>query len=542
MAVLAIDIGTTRTKAAVFDNDLTRSSLASRPTAGLRADGTVSTEPCVACAIETAVEACAQAGAGETITAVGVVSFLCHVLCDDSGASVADGMAWNWTEAAEEAQELSRLRPARAVAERPVTAELLAPRLLHLARVSPDIVARTHRVLALKDVLIRALGVEPAVDFSNRDYSLMIDRRGRPITWALSALRAAGAPDMSRGFLAAVPPHRIVGHIADSADRTPRPSPADRLRALLAPGTPVVTGSTDGTAAMYGAGVLAPNSVAAVFGTTDVMMQSVSALDDERTAELVAAGMSVNAAAVSGYDLIGGSTAAAGSAFDWCRNRFGDEAERWHTVPPGSDALRCAPSLGGERAPYGHPTARGAFVGVRLEHTGAHLTRALLEAQCFRVRRICEELGVDRPRDDKPGASVHADRSSSDQPRYGTARLYFGGGSTAPAEHRHIAGGGRRHNSSALTDLRAAILPLPMEQRTESELSLCGVAMFALTAHPDESARHQADRELTRLAGCAVDAGRSVGVPPRPLRETYDRLYQRWNDWMEEYMNRSGEQ
>ena len=86
MAVLAIDIGTTRTKAALFDGGLTRLSLANRPTEGLRANGTVSTEPCVASAIE---------------TAVGVTSFLCHVLCDESGEPLADGMAWNWIEAAE---------------------------------------------------------------------------------------------------------------------------------------------------------------------------------------------------------------------------------------------------------------------------------------------------------------------------------------------------------------------------------------------------------------------------------------------------------
>jgi sugar (pentulose or hexulose) kinase len=46
----------------------------------------------------------------------------------------------------------------------------------------------------------------------------------------------------------------------------------------------------------------------------------------------------------------------------------------------------------GSRTPHTDPLARGAFVGLSLSHTRAHLFRALLEAVCYGTRACFDAL------------------------------------------------------------------------------------------------------------------------------------------------------
>jgi xylulokinase len=55
-------------------------------------------------------------------------------------------------------------------------------------------------------------------------------------------------------------------------------------------------------------------------------------------------------------------------------------------IPPGSEGLLFLPYLTGERTPHPDPLARGAFVGLTVRHTQAHLTRAVLEGVAFGLR------------------------------------------------------------------------------------------------------------------------------------------------------------
>jgi xylulokinase len=55
-------------------------------------------------------------------------------------------------------------------------------------------------------------------------------------------------------------------------------------------------------------------------------------------------------------------------------------------VPAGSEGLLFLPYLTGERTPHPDPLARGAFVGLTVRHTRAHVTRALLEGVAFGLR------------------------------------------------------------------------------------------------------------------------------------------------------------
>lgn len=55
-------------------------------------------------------------------------------------------------------------------------------------------------------------------------------------------------------------------------------------------------------------------------------------------------------------------------------------------APTGSEGLLFLPYLSGERTPYPDPLARGAFIGLTLRHTRAHMTRAVLEGVSFGLK------------------------------------------------------------------------------------------------------------------------------------------------------------
>jgi xylulokinase len=106
-----------------------------------------------------------------------------------------------------------------------------------------------------------------------------------------------------------------------------------------------------------------------------------------------------------------GVVLSAGGAFAWYRDNFARELadeeghDRAHaalnneaaTVPPGAEGVTFLPYLQGERTPHRDASARGAFLGLSLAHTRAHMTRAVLEGICFALRdslSILHQLGL----------------------------------------------------------------------------------------------------------------------------------------------------
>jgi xylulokinase len=103
-----------------------------------------------------------------------------------------------------------------------------------------------------------------------------------------------------------------------------------------------------------------------------------------------------------------GVVLSAGGAFSWYREQFArelteprDAARRLDqeaaSVRAGAGGVTFLPYLQGERTPHRDAAARGAFLGLSLAHTRAHVTRAVLEGVCFALRdslTILQELGL----------------------------------------------------------------------------------------------------------------------------------------------------
>jgi xylulokinase len=102
--------------------------------------------------------------------------------------------------------------------------------------------------------------------------------------------------------------------------------------------------------------------------------------------------------AVPGRWHLMGVMLSAGGSLRWYRDTlapgvaFVDLLAPVADVPAGSENLLFLPYLTGERTPHPDPLARGAFVGLTMRHTQAHLTRAVLEGVAFGLRDSVELL------------------------------------------------------------------------------------------------------------------------------------------------------
>jgi xylulokinase len=61
-------------------------------------------------------------------------------------------------------------------------------------------------------------------------------------------------------------------------------------------------------------------------------------------------------------------------------------------VPAGANGLLFLPYLAGERAPIWDPNARGAFIGLTMNHGRREMTRAVVESVGFAIRDIIEVM------------------------------------------------------------------------------------------------------------------------------------------------------
>jgi xylulokinase len=114
-------------------------------------------------------------------------------------------------------------------------------------------------------------------------------------------------------------------------------------------------------------------------------------------------------------------------------------------VPPGCEGLTMLPHFCGTATPTYNPQARGAFAGLTLGHTRAHLARAVLEACACTLQECLEPL-------QERGIAVRSVRS---------------------------LGGAAR--SDLWLQMKADLLGLPVERPACADAASLGAAMLAAT-------------------------------------------------------------
>ena len=379
--VLGIDVSTTATKAVLVD-----------PGGGVR--GVAGSEYAVAMphplwseqdpalwwdAAQTAIRAAlAHAGAaGTDVEAVGLTGQM-HgaVLLDARGTVLRPAILWNDQRTAAECDEMRELvGPERliAISGNDALAGFTAPKLLWVRRHEPAVWARVAHVLLPKDYLRYRLTGDYATDKADGSGTILFDLAAR--TWSAELLAALGL-DPAR-FPPAFEGPEITGTVSRSAAGATG----------LVQGIPVVAGGGDQAANGVGVGAVSEGTVALSLGTSGVIFAATHApLHD------VHGRVHAFCHAVPGrWHLMSVMLSAAGS-LRWFRDalapgeEFGALVGSAGEVQAATDGLFFLPYLSGERSPHPDPLARGAFVGLSLQHDRRHLARAVLEGVAFGLR------------------------------------------------------------------------------------------------------------------------------------------------------------
>jgi len=318
---------------------------------------------------------------GDAVEAVGLTGQMHGLVALDSADRVLrPAILWNDQRTAAECdliRELVGRERLIAVTGNDALPGFTAPKLLWVRRNEPEVWSSIAHVLLPKDLVRLRLTGGHAVDRADGAGTILFDLAERD--WSAEIVDALG---IDRAWLPATfEGPEVTGTITSEA------AAATGLRT----GTPVVAGGGDQAAAAVGVGSVTPGVSSLSLGTSGVVFTTTEDPTVEPEGRLHAF-----CHAVPGrWHLMGVMLSAAGS-LRWYRDALApgvgfdelvDEASR---VPAGSDGLLFLPYLSGERTPHPDPLARGAFVGLTVNHSRAHLTRAVLEGVAFGLRDSLE--------------------------------------------------------------------------------------------------------------------------------------------------------
>jgi xylulokinase len=298
------------------------------------------------------------------------------VLTDDTGRVLRPAILWNDQRTAAQCDEIrtrvGRERLIQLTGNDALTG-FTAPKILWVRQQEPEIYSRTRHILLPKDYLRLMLTGEYAMDKADGAGTLLLELQSR--SWSTEVLERLDIP--AEWLPPTYEGPEVTGVLsADAAAATG-----------LHAGTPVMAGGGDQAAQATGVGAVQEGIVALTLGTSGVVFASSNQPFFEPQGRLHA----FCHAAPNRWHLMGVMLSAAGS-LRWYRDTiapgrsYDDLLAPASEVAIGSEGLLFLPYLTGERTPHPDPLARGAFVGLTVRHTQAHLTRAVLEGVGFGLR------------------------------------------------------------------------------------------------------------------------------------------------------------
>jgi xylulokinase len=323
------------------------------------------------------------------------------VFLDEHGAPVRQALMWSDARADAETAEIEERIPRRELVQitgNRSNVSFTAPKIMWVAKHEPQVLERTRWIVQPKDALRAKLTGNVGGDVSDASATLLFDLRAR--TWSADLCRRL---DIDPGLLAPLAESEsLAGELVE-----------DAARALGLPsGIPVAVGGADAPAAALGLGMArqkdAEDSVLISLGTGGQVLAPVAEPKVDPEGRLHGL-----AHVVPGQWCVMAAILSAAASLDWVvrllrpddLNGARELIAAASKTPPGTDGLLFLPYLRGERTPHFDPSARGAFVGLRIGHGPAEMTRAVLEGVAF---ALAEGLDVMRELDVRPSGGVVA--------------------------------------------------------------------------------------------------------------------------------------
>lgn len=263
-----------------------------------------------------------------------------------------------------------------AITANPALPAFTASKILWVQRHEPEIFHRIDKILLPKDYIVHQLTGGYSTDVSDASGTQLLDIHTRQ--WSQTMLNVVG---IQRHQLPEVyESEQVVGYV--------QPTIAALLG--LSSTTSVVAGAGDQAAAAVGNGIVSPGTLSMTIGSSGVVFAATDQpiIDPHGRVHTFCH-------AVNGKWHVMGVTQAAGLSMKWMkdqlfqhevqeavnhqRNVYDEINRQISLIPAGAEGVIYLPYLNGERTPHLDAHARGVFFGLTTRHTKAHLVRAVME-------------------------------------------------------------------------------------------------------------------------------------------------------------------
>jgi xylulokinase len=301
------------------------------------------------------------------------------VCVDKEGEPLRRAIIWADMRASKEAEYIASkisLEKFYRIVGHKISSSYGIEKLMWVKNNEPDIYKKTYKMLNAKDYIIYKLTGEFLTDFSDASGTNAFDLN--TFKWSEEIIDLSGV-DHDK-FPRLVESTYVAGEICKSVSE----------ECGLPVGTKVVVGGGDGVCASIGAGSVSEGKTYNCLGSSSWICTTTKKpiFDDEyRTFNW--------AHIIPGFICPCGTMQSAGAAFNWLKNeicihekelakKFGNSAydyinEQIDKSAPGSNGLLFLPYLLGERSPRWNEKAKGAFVGLKMEHKRCDILRSVIE-------------------------------------------------------------------------------------------------------------------------------------------------------------------
>lgn len=311
---------------------------------------------------------------------------------DNEGQPLYRAIVWQDRRTVPECESINALLSAEVVFGEtglPIDPYFSAPKILWFKKHKPDVFHKTAKFLLVHDFILNRLTGEAATDFSNASRTMLFSVER--LEW--SDLMCDRLEIPKEKLPTPYPSATAVGNITPKAARaTDFPE-----------GIPVIIGGGDQQCGAIGVGVVKSGRVKATIGTGTFILafEKHPVFDPQRR-------LLCSCHAVPGKWVIEASIFTSGIIYRWFRDQFAQEEKHLAQLlntkayelmdnqaqqsPPGSRGVLFLPYFVGAGAPYWNPDARGVIFGLALGHTRADILRAIMEGTGFEVRRNLEAM------------------------------------------------------------------------------------------------------------------------------------------------------
>lgn len=392
--ILALDQGTTSSRAMIFDHRGERRAISQQPiTQHFPAPGWVNHDPeeIWRTVRSTARDALTAAGLGpDGVAAIGITNQRETTIVWDraTGRPLAPAIVWQSRQSAPWVIALQE----RGMSETYQTTTGLVPdayfsatKLAMLLDSEPELRRRAEAGEALFGTIDSWLlwkltnGAVHATDVSNASRTMLFNLR--TLDWSDELLADLAIP---RVMLPAV--RESSGVFAETAPE------------VLGGPIPIAGVAGDQHAALFGQACFAEGAAKNTYGTGSfLLMQTGQQVTPSRHRLLTTIGWGIDGTICYALE---GAIFVTGAAVQWLRDGLGliesaSEIEALAGSVPDSSGVVFVPALSGLGAPHWDASARGAIFGLSRGTTAAHLARATLEAIAFQTRDVVDAMIAD---------------------------------------------------------------------------------------------------------------------------------------------------